>query len=628
MKKKFFSLSVVAIVLITSSCSSDIDEGQTPAVNSGGQVITFEPWASKQTKAAMQADDMIDFAVLATDTAAADVLINGAVVTGSNATKWIYSPTAFWPETATVNFFAFSPTDAVNVAGGAAALVGQSDDPTAGTPVIEYELPVLLSDQKDLLVARHSGAYSQDGTTGVRLNFRHALSRVLFQAKSESATEFEVLSIKLMNLKGKATLDLNDVPKDTQAFPYPKNNAEIATTGYQIFWEPDGITNINTLEATLTTPDVPGDGDWHYVVGDADALYVIPQINTKSSMDSATVVDASFTPLNEFYIEISYQEKVDSGQPPQAPKTYAVPVPAIVGDARASSIAFEMERQYTFQFELTGRKMIEFKGVTVSNYSNVTQEEPLRLQWAGSNIYWDGSKLTFADSGDKSKEKYQGVFFKWGSLVGMSPAGAENSGWSGRTYYPTNPGVDNTWATNTTAYGSSNYGGIPFVSDAPIPYARDNAYLTTLTNDPITGPTAIAARKGDICVYLTKTGAAPAGKRWRMPTSTEFGDAMAEYIRNPETGGFTPRADQNANGQSSITGGWQRGNSNHPYFPASGFRNYTSGSLNSVGIMGDYWSSSPNSALNGYIMYFGDATVMPGTNNFRAYGFSVRCVVE
>ena len=622
MKHKFFSLSVVAIALITSSCSNDIDEGQAPGAYSGGQAITFEPWAIKQTKAAAtQAGDMKDFAVLATDTAAADVLIDGALVSRTGST-WTYSPKAFWPETATVNFFAFSPTDAVNVAGGAAALVGQNDK-NANEPTIEYTLPALLSDQKDLLVARHSGAYTQDGTTGVRLNFRHALSRVLFQAKSESATPFEVLSIKLMNVKSKATLYLNNVPKDAVVFPYPKNNDEINTTGYQTFWEPDNpaTPTVVDLEAKLTLDSVPGDGAWHYIVGDADALYVIPQENAASSMDSATVVDASFTPLNEFYIEIAYQEIVEAGQPVQPPKTYAVPVPAIVGDAYASSIAFEMERQYTFQFELTGRKTIDFKGVTVSNYSNVTQVEPLSLKWAGSNIYWDGTKLTFDDDSIKTNEARQGVLFKWGSLVGISPEGADASGWTGRTYYPTNPGIDATWTTNTSY---SDFTKIPYAS-APLTsneWNRDNAYLTEITNIPDT----VAALKGDICVYLTNIGAAPKGKRWRMPTSAEFGDS-AKYTLNPATGGFGSIIGA-ANGQSTISSGYRKVDLNHPYLPASGARNYVAGALFNVGTSGYYWSSSSSSATNGYSIYFTRTTMNPVSNTNRQYGYSVRCVAE
>ena len=516
MKHKFFSLSVfaIAIALITGSCSSDIDEGQTPAVNSSGQVITFKPWASKQTKAATQADDMQNFAVLATDTTAAtpadQVLIDGALVSRTGST-WIYSPAAFWPENAAVNFFAFSPKDAQGVTGGATALVGQNDK-NANEPTIEYELPAVLSEQKDLLVSRHSGGYVQDGTTGVRLNFRHALSRILFQAKSESATPFEVLSIKLVNLKGKATLDLNKVPKDATAFAYPTDNATIASPGYQIFWEPDGITNIDTLKATLTTSDIPGDGAWHYVVGDADALYVIPQINTKSSMDSATVVDASFSPLNEFYIEISYQEKVEAGQPVQPPKTYAVPVPAIVGDAYASSIAFEMERQYTFQFELTGRKTIDFKGVTVSPYNEVTQVEPLRLKWAGSNIYYDATlgHLTFDDDSIKTNEKFQGVLFKWGSLTGISSAGNYITG--STVTYPMG---------GAATIASPAWGAIPSVDADPGVYDRDVKFLTETAHDTINGV-------GDICKYLTEKGWAPKGKRWRMPTSAEFG-TVSDY---------------------------------------------------------------------------------------------------
>jgi uncharacterized protein (TIGR02145 family) len=305
--------------------------------------------------------------------------------------------------------------------------------------------------------------------------------------------------------------------------------------------------------------------------------------------------------------------------------TYAVPVPAIAGDAYASSIAFEMERQYTFQFELSGRKPIEYKGVKVSNYKDVVQEELLNLQWAGSNIYWDGSKLTFDDSSIKINKEHQGVLFKWGSLVGMSPARAtgNSTGWAGLTYYPTNPGVDTTWTTDAALY--SDYALIPYVSGDPGSYLRTNAYLTTITNDP----DSVAASKGDICVYLTKIGAAPKGKRWRMPTSAEF-KALADYERVPAdtNTAFAAVSNQTADGATNITNGWQRKDLNTPYFPASGFRN-TAGTLGVVGTNGYYWSSSPASNVVGFYLGFTGTTVGTANNSYGStYGFAIRCVTE
>ncbi|GHU54871.1 hypothetical protein FACS189411_02270 [Bacteroidia bacterium] len=611
---------MLAIALITSSCSNDIDDGQTLAAGSSGQAITFKPWANKQLRSATQAKDVTDFAVLATDTTRSTgvgVLIDGALVTGSNALGWTYSPPAFWPETATVNFFAYSPTAAPGVTGGTIALVGQ-DDATAGQPTIEYEMSAQLSNQRDLLVARRSSTFAQDGTGGVLLNFRHALSRVLFEAKSESGMQFIVSSIKLKNVKNKATLDLNAVPKDTEAFPYPTNNATIDTVGYQVHWVPVGATPTTVdLEANLTNTTVAGDGQWHYVVADDDALYVIPQKNLASDLTKATPVDIGDPdPSSRFYIEITYREDGAGG----VNKTYAVPVPAIVGDAYASSIAFEMERQYTFQFELFGKKPIEFKSVKVSAYKDVAQEELLHLYWAGSNIYWDGAKLTFADSDDKSKEQYMGVYFKWGSLVGMSPTGG---GWSGKTYYPTNPGVDDGWTTDDTKY--TNYAGIPYAVGPATPYNRDHAYLTDITTNNATGADTIAALKGDICVYLTKVGAAPKGKRWRMPTSKEF-DATEEFYT--KSGDFAVITTQNVYGTTPIPSGWRRNNLNTPYFPASSSRSL--GTVIDVGRNGVYWASSAADANQGYDFYFVSTRVYTewiGNGN-RNNGFTVRCVAE
>ena len=60
------------------------------------------------------------------------------------------------------------------------------------------------------------------------------------------------------------------------------------------------------------------------------------------------------------------------------------------------------------------------------------------------------------------------------------------------------------------------------------------------------------------------------------------------------------------------------------FFPASGNRNGTG--LNNHGSNGNYWSSSLNSAANGYNLNFNSSNVNPANNNNRFNGFSVRAV--
>ena len=59
-------------------------------------------------------------------------------------------------------------------------------------------------------------------------------------------------------------------------------------------------------------------------------------------------------------------------------------------------------------------------------------------------------------------------------------------------------------------------------------------------------------------------------------------------------------------------------------FPAVGYRP-TSGSLNTPGYEGDYWSSVARSSGNAYYLYFSSGGLSMRSSN-KQYGFSVRCV--
>jgi uncharacterized protein (TIGR02145 family) len=279
-----------------------------------------------------------------------------------------------------------------------------------------------------------------------------------------------------------------------------------------------------------------------------------------------------------------------------------------------------MQKQYTFQFELIGNKPIVLKSIDVQAWEEVTpaQELPLKLTWAGSNIYYDATAkhLTFADSNDDSKKYYQGVFFQWGSLTGISPIG--NYSTSTITYPLAGEAVTTSPAT---------WAEIPYVDTDPGTYERTAKYLTEVVHSDA----SITNGKGDICKYLTDMGYAPKGKRWRMPTSAEF-EATTNYVREPYVDpavvfpALTATGTE-TDGSFAINQGYIR--DGKVFFPATGYRSYSNnGALRTVGVTGLYWSSSPINAVDVFFLSVIGTFVNPANNANRQSAYAVRCVAE
>ncbi|MDR1882229.1 MAG: hypothetical protein LBR26_05530, partial [Prevotella sp.] len=241
--------------------------------------------------------------------------------------------------------------------------------------------------------------------------------------------------------------------------------------------------------------------------------------------------------------------------------------------------------------------------------------------WADSNVYWDGTKLTFNGAGNRN---YQGVLFKWGSLVGMDPITAWGTNVNVYVYNFNN---SNKWEQlKVSAAGYASWTTIPYF-DTPnsIPADRAQAYLTAIGHNP-------ANRKGDICRFLTDLGHAPEydkGTRWRMPTSNEFGGNTDYSGWNSEGSSTT----LNVSGTGAIAQGRTKIKHNgvdipvalQPRFPASGLRESDNGAIRTSG--GYYWSSSPANA-NGYDIDIYDNGTYAPDNSTRTFGQSVRCVRE
>jgi hypothetical protein len=289
------------------------------------------------------------------------------------------------------------------------------------------------------------------------------------------------------------------------------------------------------------------------------------------------------------------------------------------------------------------------------------------LVWAKSNIYWvktgsdadgDIGYLTF-DTTDEGHQGYQGVLFKWGSLVGISPAlTAGNIIFSTATpvyipTYNTSTPTASTWKSPTTSPYSLNLVASTTDTDntASIPYVDGRAAFTSTDNSrddnflvhPDRNTDAMyTAKRGDICQYLSKTG--KVSGNYRLPISNEFGIVSANWntstpiaggwvkgtaswpVANNTAGNAAGTADLIAAGYGYAKNVLMGGNT---LFPAVGIRQEGGFYLSHVGNLGYYWSGSASGNNNNTyarLIHFNPTQVQSAGGNPRSQGFAIRCV--
>lgn len=245
-------------------------------------------------------------------------------------------------------------------------------------------------------------------------------------------------------------------------------------------------------------------------------------------------------------------------------------------DADGKQISFEANNSYTIKSYLTSKKTLKF---------------------AYSNIFWDGAGMNFyttqgqlaRDNGNGYKavtttdpQRYQGLYFRYASLVGAGGATNVSSGSTYTLYYP-----------NYNASTNGSYkAGQSYAWHQDDPYSYQDAEATSAggkTNDFATSEwvglyhSPDENYNGDVCAYITN-GA------WRLPTADEFytagfkggGTAVSNGLILSGTNGMTLLPASGA-GAANVTWG-------NAYLPASGYLN--TGTQSTVGQSGIYLTSS------------------------------------
>ena len=175
MKSKYLAVALSAVALVACNNEDVLEVNQ-------GRGISFQVATEASTRAQATTTSTIKEFNVWGFTDANKTLMNDVKVTGSNDDGWTYNNgnDVFWPNTGTVDFYAMSPKEC----GGTVSIS------STGKTIDNFTVKEKVDEQVDLLYALatdESKADHKEGATPVKLNFRHALSQIVFKAKNTNS---------------------------------------------------------------------------------------------------------------------------------------------------------------------------------------------------------------------------------------------------------------------------------------------------------------------------------------------------------------------------------------------------------------------------------------------------------
>lgn len=184
-----------------ASCSQD----ETIGINHDGDEITFNVVANNATRAAdVFCNQNLPSGFYVSAISDGKTYIDKDHVTGSNGSWTNQSGTRYWPETA-VDFYAHVNGDDV--------YKWSVNEGQATAKFENFAVNAVVGSQVDLLYAVKTNQSKTNGK--VNLNFRHALSQIVFQAKNTNANLYvEIAGVSVANVGG------------TNTFTFPSENTE------------------------------------------------------------------------------------------------------------------------------------------------------------------------------------------------------------------------------------------------------------------------------------------------------------------------------------------------------------------------------------------------------------------
>lgn len=262
MKSKYLAVALSAVALVACNNEDVLEVNQ-------GRGISFQVATEASTRAQATTTSTIgNFKVWGfTD---GKTLMDGIEVS-KDGDDWTYNGTIFWPAT-DVDFYSVSP---VENCGGTVNITKDEQEITGFTVNTDQ------SKQVDLLYAVNKGEKKADhaeGSKPVNINFRHALSQIVFKAKNTNENlKVIVKGVKIANIKKKGDFTY---PTSATTDNVASESGSI-TSGTQGTWGTP--TEATTFSAGMDANGVTLDGvvstakDLSNATG---ALFMIPQALT------------------------------------------------------------------------------------------------------------------------------------------------------------------------------------------------------------------------------------------------------------------------------------------------------------------------------------------------------------
>ena len=264
--KKYYFLAAGLLLMLGSCSQDDIVEA-----NLGADEIRFSAVTNGSTRAA----DIYNPKKMPASFQVSAMSQNKVYISDDKIEKqgnsWVNTTgTRYWPEDA-VDFYAH-----VN---SGAAFVLNDGKPTFNS----FSVASAVESQVDLLYAVKTGQTKNE--TPVTLNFRHALSQIVFKARNESENIFvQIQGVKVMNVKGSGTYTFPTASTDPNLPTAGSANSNTRGTWALTDTKADYEVNFNLVDVkgSKTNPTAVNLSD-----AEGTALMLMPQTTTAWDPETA-----------------------------------------------------------------------------------------------------------------------------------------------------------------------------------------------------------------------------------------------------------------------------------------------------------------------------------------------------
>ena len=239
MKKKYSLYVALASVMLATSCSNEQDV-------MGGRIsnrsILFNPTVPHATssRAVETTIDNLDAFKVTAFLPGADNYMENVAYTKADGAWSTNEGNFFWPTSSEyLNFYAYAPAEPCKMA--------TSEDADGASFSIDHQFQRLenfspnaaAAEQKDFIYAYAKGNLEENGTDGVDIKFKHALSQITVAAKNDNkAYTVKVSGVKIGNIMSKSTFSFPTTGGDGNDASWTQDSQ---TGSYTTEWESSAV---------------------------------------------------------------------------------------------------------------------------------------------------------------------------------------------------------------------------------------------------------------------------------------------------------------------------------------------------------------------------------------------------